>query len=201
LQQLTTTLARLLRLARFDLDVLDEVRLDGRATRPALAVAIASMLLFGLGGWLWYLRTGWGSADEVLLKSALLGTLFSAALWLVWLLVVVAVLQHVARVRVAVDQLLHAAGFATLPLVLGLLIVVPGVGFGAGLLALGGWLLTTQAAIERCAPDAGGHALLANLAGFAVWLGAMSLLAMEGDPLAPGPFLADAVWDSISFGD
>lgn len=178
--------------------MLDEVRIDPHATRPALAVAAVSMLAFGLGGWLWYLRAGFGSAGEVLVKSALLGTLFSAALWLVWLLVVFAVLQRVARVTVPVDQLLHAAGFATLPLVLGLLMVVPGVSFGAGLLALGGWLLATQAAIDRCAPSAGGVTVLANLAGFAVWLAAMSLLAMNGDPLAPGPFLADAAWDALS---
>lgn len=191
--QLTLTLDRLARLAAFDLGVLDEARRDGAATPAALAVAAASMLLFALGGWLWWLRAGSGDPGGSLVRGAVIGTLLAAVLWLVWLLVAYVVLQRAARVTVPVDALLRAAGFAALPLAAGPLMVLPGVSFGAGLLALGGWLVTTQAAIECCAPRAGGAAALANLAGFAVWAGAMSLLALGGEPLAPGPFLAEAM--------
>lgn len=191
--QLTLTLDRLARLAAFDLGVLDEARRDRAATPAALAVAAGSLLLFSLGGWLWWLRAGAGDPGGSLVRGLVLGTLIAAVLWLVWLLVAVVVLQRAARVAAPVDALLRAAGFAALPLAIGPLMALPGVSFGVGLLALGGWLVMTQSAIEGCAPRARGIAALANLAGFAVWAGAMSLLALGGEPLAPGPFIAEAM--------
>ena len=96
--------------------------------------------------------------------------------------------------RVRCEQLgLRHLRLATLPLALGLLMVVPVISLAVGLFAIAAWVLATQIAIDRCAPAAGGAGLLANLAGFAIWAGAMSLLATAGDPLAPGPFLADSV--------
>ena len=193
MSQLGLTFARLARLARFDLDVLDELRHDSGATAPALVVAICSMLLYGAGGWLWWVRDDFSEVETLLLKSVAISTLFALVLWLVWLLVVYLVLLRVARVMVPVDQLLRAAGFAATPLVVGLLMVVPGVSIGVGVLALGGWLVFTQSAVERCAPSAGGIAALANLAGFAVWLVVMSLLALGDEPLVPAVFLAEAL--------
>ena len=156
------------------------------------------MLLFALGGWLWWLRSDLGEAQTVLLKSVALGTLFSIVLWLVWLLVAFGLLQRLAGRTPAIEELLRAAGLVTAPLALGLLMALPAISFAAGLFALGAWALTTQLAIERCAPGSGGAALAANLAGFAIWLGAMSLLATASDPLAPGPFLAESIWEATS---
>ena len=49
---------RLRRLATLDTTVFDEVRTDASSTVPAMVVAAVSMLLFGLGGWLWWLFNG-----------------------------------------------------------------------------------------------------------------------------------------------
>ena len=187
------TFGRLWRLARFDLDVLDELRRDSGATVPALFVAICSMLLYGVGGWLWWVRDDFSQAGDLFFKSVLIGTLFALVLWLVWLLVVYLVVLQVGRVMMPVDQLLRAAGFAATPLALGLLMVVPGVSLGVGVLALGGWLLFTQSAVERCSPRAGGAATLANLVGFGVWLVVMSLLALGEEPYVPGSFLVEVL--------
>ena len=195
---LTTTITRLRRMLAFDLDVFDEVRRDPQATSVSIAVAAGSMLLLALGGWLWWVRSDLGDAGAVFLKSVLIGTLFSLALWLVWLLAAYAVLQRVAKVTVPVEELLRSAGLATLPLALGLLMVVPVISFAVGLFAIAAWVLATQIAIDRCAPAGGGAGLLANLAGFAIWAGAMSLLATAGDPLAPGHFLADSIWKAAA---
>lgn len=184
---------RLWRLARFDLDVLDELRRDSGATVPALFVAVCSMLLYGVGGWLWWVRDDFSMAGDLFFKSVLIGALFALVLWLVWLLVVYLVVLQVGRVMMPVDQLLRAAGFAATPLALGLLMVVPGVSLGIGVLALGGWLLFTQSAVERCSPRAGGAATLANLVGFGVWLVVMSLLALGEEPYVPGPFLVEVL--------
>jgi len=156
------------------------------------------MALLGLGGWLWWVFSGFGTPGAVFVKSVLFGTLASLLMWLVWLLVVYAVLQRVAGVTVPVEQLVRAAGFAVLPLSLGILMAVPAVSFGVGLVVLGGWLLTTQAAVERVSGVDGGAVMLANLAGFAAWAILMSLLTTASNQLGPGPLLAESIWDLLS---
>ena len=190
---------RLRRLARLDLDVLDEVRLDAAATVPSLVVATVAMALLGLGGWLWWVISGFEDRGEVFVKTVLLGTFASMLMWLVWLLVVYAVLRQLAGVTVAVDQLVRSAGFAAAPLALGVLMLLPAIAFGVGLLALGAWLLATQAAIERTTAVRGGVPMLANLAGFGAWAVLMSLLSTASNQLGTGPFLAESIWDIASY--
>lgn len=192
------TIARLRRLARLDLSVLDEVRTDGSATIPAVAIVAVSMLLLGLGGWFWWAIAGLGDRSAVFLKSVIFGSLFGVFAWLLWLLVVYAALQRLARITVPVDQLLRAAGFAALPLALGILMVIPSVSFGVGLLALAGWVALTQVAIERTVGVSSGAVVVANIAGFGAWAIVMSLLATGSNQVAPGPFLAESVWDAIT---
>ena len=195
---LPITLTRLRRLALLDLNVLDDVRHDEGATVSSLLVATSSMALLGVGGWLWWVFSGFGDGGAVFLKSVLFGTLASLLMWLVWLLIVHRLLERIAGVTVPVEQLVRAAGFATAPLALGLLMALPAVSFGVGLLALGAWLLTTQAAVERVAGGGSGAVMVANLAGFAAWAVLMSLLTTASNQLGSGPFLAESIWDVIS---
>ena len=195
---LTTTLSRLSRLARLDLRIFDEVRDDPNATIPALVVAVASVLLLGLGGWLWWLLSGLGDTGSVFLKSVVLGCAFALGLWLVWLLVAYAVLQRVTAVTVPADRLLRCAGFAATPAALGVFMVIPAVSFGVGLLAIGAWLLLTQVAIERTSGIGGATAMLANAAGFAVWALGMSLLSTGSNQFGVGPFLAESIWEALT---
>lgn len=195
---LIRTIQRLRRFASVDLDVLDEVRRDREALVPSLAVAAGAVLLFGLGGWLWWWRSDFPDAGQILWQSVLLGSLFALGLWLAWLLVVVTVLQRVARTVVPVEELVRTAGFAVAPLGLGFFMVVPGISFAVGLIAVAALVVAMQAAIEAVTTADRGSAVVANLAGFAVWAGVLSLLATGDDPLAPGIFLADALWDALS---
>ena len=174
------------------------MRYDDSATVPSLVVAACSMALLALGGWLWWVFSGFGTPGTVFLKSVIFGTLASLTMWLVWLLVVYALLQRLAAVTVAVDQLLRAAGFAATPLALGVFMAVPAISFGVGLVALGGWLLATQQAVERSTGVGSGVAMAANLAGFAAWALLMSLLTTAANQLGPGPFLAESIWDLLS---
>ena len=154
--------------------------------------------MLGFGGWLWWVFSGFGSPGTVFFKTVILGTLASMLLWLVWLLVVYALLQRLAGVITPVEQLVRAAGFATFPLTLGIFMAVPAISFGAGLVALGGWLLATQAAVERTTGAPAGVAMFANLAGFAAWVVLMSLLTTAAIQVGPGPLLAESLWESIS---
>ena len=192
------TVRRIRRLGVLDLSVLDEVGTDPRATFPSLVIAAGSMMLLGLGGWFWWLTSGLGDTGAVFIKSVFIGSLFSLVLWLAWLVVVYVVLQRLADTAVNVERLVRAAGMATAPLAIGLLMVVPGISFGIGLVAIGTWALTTQAAIERATGIGGRPVVIANAAGFAVWALAMSLLATSTNQIAPGPFLAESIWEAVT---
>ena len=192
------TITRIGRIAQLDFSVFDEVRFDSHATVSSLAIATGTTFLFGLGGWLWWTVSGLGDVGAVFVKSVVLGTLFSLVLWLVWLLVVYSVLLRIAHVAVPVEQLVRSAGLATAPLALGLLMFVPAISFGIGLVAIGGWVLMTQVAIERSTGISGGAVTIANAAGFAVWAIVMSLLATSTSQLAPGPFLAESIWEALT---
>jgi hypothetical protein len=192
---------RLRRLARLDLDVLDEVARDPDATAASVVVAAVSTVLAGLGGWLWWMSSGLGdvrAADSVFVKSVLFGSVASLGLWGVWLVVVAWVLQRLAKTMVQVGPLVRAAGMATVPLAFGILMVVPVVSFSLGLLAIAGWVLLTQSAIERATGIRGGEVILANLSGFAVWAAVLSLLTTGDNQFAPGIFLAESLWDLVA---
>lgn len=193
-----SSVTRLRRAISLDPAAFAEVRFDANATASSVLIAALSMALLGVGGWLWWLQSDLANSGEVLFKSVVLGTLFSLTLWLVWLLVTYGVLQRMGVRPVHIEELLRTAGLATVPLSLGLLMALPVLSFAFGLIAIGAWLLTTQVAIERATPARGSQALIANLAGFAVWVIGMSLLATAGDPLAPGPFLAESVWSAVA---
>jgi hypothetical protein len=195
-----STLRRLRRLAMLDLRVLDEVRLDAAATLPAVLIAVVNLALLGVGGWLWWVVSGLGDRWGMLLKSVVLGTGFAAAAWIVWLIVATVVLNRLTRIAVDVGALLRAAGFATLPLSLALLMAVRPIAFGIGVTALAAWFAMTQIALQRASGRAGSEALVANLAGFAAWAVIMSLLASATNQTVPGPFLAESIWEAVTRG-
>lgn len=194
------TLGRLRRLAMLDLRVLDEVRLDAAATLPAVLIALVNLGLLGVGGWLWWVVSGLGDRWGMLLKSVVLGTGFAAAAWIVWLIVATVVLNRLTRIALDVGALLRAAGFATLPLSLALLMAVRPIAFGIGVTALAAWVAMTQVALQRASGRTGSEVLVANLAGFAAWAVIMSLLASATNQTAPGPFLAESIWEAVTRG-
>lgn len=174
---------------------------DDRATIACLAVAVGATLLLGLGGWLWWLLSGLGDvrgSDSVFVKSVVFGSIASLGLWGVWLLIVVALMQRFAGTMVPIEPLLRASGLAAAPLAFGLLMAVPIISFGVGLFAIAGCVLLTQAAIERVTGVRGGEVIFANLAGFVVWAVVLSLLTTSNNQFAPGPFLAESLWDLVA---
>ncbi len=195
-----TTVHRLRRLLTLDLRVLDEVRGDPAATLPAIVIAIASMAMLGFGGWFWWLASGLAGPWPVLLKSVALGTGFAAAAWIVWLIVATAVLNRLTRTAVDVAALLRTAGFACLPLSIALLMVARPIAFGIGMTAIAGWVAATQIALQRASGRTDGEAWLANIAGFGAWAIVMSLLTTASNQTAPGPFLAESIWEAVTSG-
>jgi hypothetical protein len=178
------------RLAALDLRVFEDVRTNPAATIPAVLVAGASIFLSGVGGWLWWLTKDYPGRGDILVESAVFGSLLALVLWgLAWLLVTFVVLTQVLRERVYLEQLLRVMGLAMLPMALSLLMFIPGITLGVGLASLGLTFALTTIAIQSVTTADAGQVLIANGAGFLLWAAVLSLVATPENALAPGIFL------------
>ena len=191
-------LDRLQRLLRLDTSVFDEVRQDPSATVPAILVAVVSTLLAGIGGWAWWQVQDYGDGGKVFFQSVILGSVFSVALWIVWLLIAWVVLTQLFREEADWQQMLRTMGMASFPLAFSVLIFIPGIDFGIGLASIVLLFGLTTIAIQSTTAANAARVLVANLAGFAVWAVVLGLLVMSDSYLAPGVFLFDAANEALS---
>jgi hypothetical protein len=181
------------RLANLDLRVFDEIRTNPTATIPGLLIATTAIFLSGLGGWLWWVVEGYPRSEDILVNSALLGSLLAVVLWVIgWLGVVYVMLTQIFRERAYVEQLLRVMGLAAAPLGFMLFMFVPGLSLAVGLASLALAFGLTDIAINTVTTANPARVLVANLTGFFVWCALLTLLASSGDnlePHAPGVFL------------
>ena len=188
---------RLQRLVRLDTSVFDEVRQDPAATIPAIFVLTVATFLSGAGGWLWWTVQGFGDSGKILLQSVIMGSLFSIALWIVWLLVAWVILTQLFREDADWHQMLRTMGMAAAPLGLSVGLFIPGIDFGIGLASVALFFGLTTIAIQATTTAGPAHVLVANLAGFALWAIVLGLLVTSETFLAPGIFLFDGVSESL----
>lgn len=189
---------RLQRLVRLDTTVFDEVRQDPAATIPSVVVLVASTVMAGIGGWLWWLIQNFGESGDVLVESVVLGTVFSVALWIVWLLLAWVVLTQMFREEADWQEMLRTMGMASIPLALSVGLFIPGLDFGIGLASVGLLFGLTTIAIQAVTPANPARVLVANFAGFAVWAVVLGLLATSDSYLAPGIFLIDSTSEILA---
>ena len=189
-----------LRRLYIDLDtrVFDEVRTNPTATLPGVIVAAVSILISGLGGWLWWVLNDFPNSSDVLVNSAFLGSLLAFVLWgLVWLGIVYVMLTQVFRERAYVEQLLRVMGLAASPLALMGLMFIPGLSLAIGLASLGLTFGLTNVAVRSVTTADPARVLVSNFVGFFVWSAVLTLLASASattvEPHAPGIFLFNSV--------
>lgn len=181
---------RLRRLGMLDTSVFEEVRADASATIPAAVILVASTLLTGLGGWLWYLFADYHpDSGEFFFKSAIGGTVTSLLLWGVWVALVYVLLAQVFRARADINELVRVMGFAAAPLALGILMCIHSLDFGVGVAVLGLFFGANQIAIQSATDAGAGRVLAANGAGFAIWAIILNLLVTTDSTWAPGIFI------------
>jgi hypothetical protein len=185
-------LQKLRRLATLDTTVFDDVRSDPHATLPAIIVAAGSTFLFGIGGWLWWVFNDIPDSGDVLIKSLIIGSIFSIILWAVWLAIAYVMLTQVFRARADVNEMVRVMGFAAAPLALGVLMFLPVIDFGVGLTAVALFFGTNVIAVQSVTDAPAGRVLAANGAGFLVWSVVLSMFVGDTSAYAPGFFVFDA---------
>jgi hypothetical protein len=192
--ELQLAFERVVRLARLDLSVLDQVRGDVRATVPSVVTAAAAMFMAGLGAFLWS-AIEFEFDGEFFWKSALLGTVFAMALWFVWVGVTFALITQVMKGHAEIQPMMRVMGLATAPMALSILMFIPEVSFGIGLVAVAMTFAVTSLAVAGSSDLPPGKAFAANAAGFAVWSLVLPLIISNDNPFGPGVFAFDWAGD------
>jgi hypothetical protein len=189
------------RLANLDMRVFDDVRTNPGATIPGVLIAACSMLLAGIGGWLWWVVKDYPVQDDsplpamdILVHSGLIGSVLATVLWgFIWLLIVYVMLTQVFRQPAYVEQLLRVMGLAASPMALMGFMFVPGLSLAIGVSALALTVALSNIAIKSVTAADNAQVLAANLFGFFVWCSALTLLASAIEPHAPGVFLFNSI--------
>ena len=182
------------RLVRLDLTVFDDVKDDVGATVPAMAVVPVASFVAGLGSWLWWVvQDAPGKDGEVFLKTLVLGGLFQAALWVLWVYIAAMILSRLFGANADLGQMMRTMGLAFAPMVIAILMVIDILAVPFGVIAIAATLLLSNTAIQATTDAEPRQVVLANVAGFAVFAVALGILAniaqiYEIGGMAPGLF-------------
>lgn len=176
---------------------------NGAATPVALGAVILATALSGLGGLFW---TYWGfdtgelsvTVDRArfIRHSVIQGGVIQVGMWLVWVAATYAYLRSFG-VQVSILALGRVMGFAFLPMSLQLLIGPPGMELAAGAVALGYTVAAVTIGVQAATATTSGKALVSAIAGFALFVIALSLLGNGTGDRAPGIFALDPLPVSV----
>jgi hypothetical protein len=187
---------RVMRLARLDTTVFEEVRDDQSETLPAIIVAAVCTLIAGLGGFLWLIIDDAGfdfpagagiDGGDAFIKAFLLGSIFAIVLWLVWVAVTFFVLVQIFREPADIQSLFRTMGYGAIPLAGTILMFIPAISLGIALIFMVMFFVMQVYAVQAATGTTADRALLATGAGFAVYAIVLALLA-DAAALAPGIF-------------
>ncbi len=192
-------LNKLKRLITFDTTVFDEVRDDAGELVPALIVAGVAAMLMGLGTALHFqlLWEDFARPDNPWLNMFILGGLFMAALYAVWVLIAYVILVQVSKATVDLQAMFRTMGYAAWPLALGLLMFIPILWpvFAIGSLVV--LFVMTIYAVQSVTSAESTQVVLANLAGMAVFILVLSIIAFSSDTTRIGAGVFAVLFEPI----
>lgn len=195
-------LDKVMRLARLDTTVFDEVKDDLNETVPAVVIVAIASLIAGIGVWLWLLVEAPSGVDvdfgNVLVNVLLLGTIFSVVLWAAWVAVTYVVLVQVYKENVDFQTLLRPMGYAAIPLVIAIFMVISGIAIAVGVVAMGLWFVFAIYATQAASNASSDRVVVSTLAGFAVYSIVMAFLASQTG-MTTGLFATDN--DAVNEGE
>jgi hypothetical protein len=182
-----------------------ELRDSPALTPAALLVATIAILLGGFGAYLWAVVADVQTIPDIspgkgdfLVDAFILGSIMVALLWLGGVVAAYVVLTQVYRETVAGDALLRIAAVGAAPFALGLLVCIPGIGYGIGLMSIALMFFVTVFGVRAAYPAIDPlRVVVALLAGFAVWTMVLPLLSDTGNPFTPGAFVFEWSEDMI----
>lgn len=177
---------KILRLARLDTTVFDEVRDDANELIPALIVAGVSALLAGLGAMLFWQVNFDSKPDGLFLRVFIMGSIFLAALYLVWVLITYVILVQVYKASADLQSLLRTMGYAALPLAASVLMFIPVLYPVFAIVPLALLFVMSIYAVQAVTNADSTQVVMANLAGFTVMVLVLGIIATSSDfPDAP----------------
>ena len=161
---------RMIRAAKLDVALYEEVEADTTALPQALAVVVIAQLSIGLGSAFFIL---WDHSAMTFLQAVLWGVLMGIAGWLLWSLLVYYIGTRLFRgpeTESNYFEVLRTVGFSASPGALGILGFIPLLGWLIRL-AIWVWMLVAMVIAVRQALDfTTGRAVATCIAGFIVWL-------------------------------
>lgn len=184
----------ILRLARLDFSVFEDVRAERTATASAILIVLSASLTAGFGSWVWALQhdefRGLDAA-EVFIKTVLAGGLLQTGVFFVWVYITYIVIARAFGSQVLFADLARTMGLGFAPVALSLFVAIAPLAVPFGVFSLGVTLLTTTSAVEQTSGVGQREAIFANVAGFGtflVFMGALANVAEAGTfgGLAPG---------------
>ena len=179
-------LNKILRLARLDTTVFDEVRDDANELIPAMIVAGFSALLAGLGATLFYEFNFDYGPEKPWLNTFILGGVFMAALYLVWVLIAYVIIVQVYKASADLQSLLRTMGYAAVPLALSVLMFIPVLYPVFAIVPLALLFVMSIYAVQAVTNADSTQVVIANTAGFSVMVLVLSIVAFSSDTTVMG---------------
>jgi hypothetical protein len=172
---------RVLRLARMDTSVFDEVRDDQQELIPALIVLAISAFLAGLGTALHWsiVPASFFEPDSNWVNNFLLGSIFFIALYIVAALVIYVVMAQMYKVSADVQSLIRTMGYASIPMAASVLMFIPVIWplFAIAPVAL--LLVYMIYAVQSSTNAESTQVVVATTIGFAVMVLVLGLIALQ----------------------
>jgi hypothetical protein len=170
----------------------EEIRDDPSYTPYSIAAAGIAILLAAIGAWLWADTVADATPGGWFLDTVVLGTIFTAALMAAGLGVMYVVLTQVLREAIPTpDGFVRVAALGHVSYAVALLVFLPQVGFGFGLIAIAFVFFDTVFAIRSAYPSVSAwNATVAVSLGMAVWLALLPMFSDAPDNnFVTGPFV------------
>ena len=190
---------RLVRLAKLDTTVFDEVRDDANELIPALVITVVSALLAGLGALLFWSVVASGTPDRVFVNQVIFGSIFMAVMYGVAALVVYVVMVQMFKVQVELQTLVRTMGYASFPLAACILMFIPILWPVFAIVPLALLLVTTIYAVQSATSAQSNQVVIASLIGFAVFVLVLGVIATTSDsgkaPMGAGLFGIISDWN------
>ena len=180
-------LNRVMRLAKLDTTVFDEVKDDINETIPAIVVAAVSWLLAGIGAWLYWTVATDLEPENIFLNTVVLGTIFGAVLYFAAIAIAYVVIVQMYKVQADIQSMIRTGCYAAIPMAACVLMLLPVLWPIFAIVPLALLLVMMIYAVQASTNADSSQVVVASLLGFTVMVLVLGFIALQvtGDTDAP----------------